>query len=146
MTAIELTQDLEKQGIRLEIDGSDLIIDAPEDLLTPETLQALTRRKAEIVEMLKARGSTFAENGIDDSEIAWRIEVMKKQMPAEPPYPFLIAREDIETRKGACYSCGDPLTGGSLYICQSCLRAKVIVLDIAENTLENRVKNAAQTA
>jgi hypothetical protein len=121
-----------------------LIIDAPEDLLTPEMLEALAGYKAEILEILEARKDSFNERGIEDDEaIAWRIKAMKKQMPTKPPYPLFVAREGVETKKGECYSCGDALTGDSLYLCQYCVSAKAMVLGFAESKLENKAKNVA---
>jgi hypothetical protein len=143
MTTAEFMHNLERQSIRLEVEGNDLLIDAPEDLLTAEMLEALAGYKAEILEILYASKGTFAERRIEDAEaITWRIQAMKKQMPAKPPYPLLIAREGITTKQSECYSCGDVLTEDSISLCQYCLKAKYVVLNIAENS----AKNVAQTA
>jgi hypothetical protein len=131
MTANEFTHNLKMQGVRLEVDGNDLLVDAPEDLLTPEMLEALEGCKAEILELLQPKKNSLPERVEDDSAMTWRIASMKKQMPAKPPYPLLVACEGIETRQGECYSCGDLLTGDNLSLCQYCLRAKYIVLNIA---------------
>ncbi|MBI3650958.1 MAG: hypothetical protein HY231_07890 [Acidobacteria bacterium] len=115
MTAIELIKNLEAAGVRLEVDGNDLIVDAPEDWLTTERLEALAGHKAAILEILPIRKGALRERRIEEDEaIAWRLEAMKKQMPAKPPYPLLVAREGVKTTKGECYLCGDALTGDSL--------------------------------
>lgn len=132
MTAKESIERLESLGARLLLEGEELFVDMPEGFPSP-LIEEIRQAKAEIMEYLK-------------NEIGWRVEAMKKQIPAKPPYPFFVAREGVETKKGECHSCGDSLTGDRLYLCQYCLRAKAIILSIAEDTPENKAKNVAQTA
>jgi hypothetical protein len=49
-----LLHDLEQRGVKLEADGSKLIVDAPADVLTDELLSQLRANKAELLSLLRA--------------------------------------------------------------------------------------------
>ncbi len=60
-----------------------------------------------------------------DTNVAWRVEVMRAQIPPRGPIPFLMARLDLATpcAPGHCGSCGDPLQEGQRYRCAPCQEA-----------------------
>jgi hypothetical protein len=60
-------------------------------------------------------------------EVAWRVEAMRRQVPAKGSIPDLIARE-TPCRPGSCLSCGDPLTANQHYRCRLCAVAAAIAI------------------
>jgi hypothetical protein len=52
MTANEILRDLTVRGVILSADGKQLNVDAPDDLLTDETLAVLKEHKAELLKLL----------------------------------------------------------------------------------------------
>jgi hypothetical protein len=67
---------------------------------------------------------------LDRDEIAWRVEVVRQQVPQQGPIGFLHARAiGLKIRQsGHCGSCGDMLTSGQCCVCLSCQHAKWLVL------------------
>jgi hypothetical protein len=63
--------------------------------------------------------------------VAWRVEVMRAQVPARGPIPLLMARPEASTRTlpGRCGSCGDPKEIGQWYVCRACQAAKGLALE-----------------
>jgi len=59
------------------------------------------------------------------SEIAWRVTVMRPQVPAKGPIPFLVAREASRSlgEPPWCLSCGDALAPGRTVRCVPCVLA-----------------------
>jgi hypothetical protein len=60
-----------------------------------------------------------------DAAIAWRVEVMRPQIPQRGPIPFLVTRPEAAKTDttGHCGSCGDPLLDGRRYRCAPCQAA-----------------------
>ncbi len=126
MKAIHLLHSFQEIGVRFEAEGEGFRVVAPPGIVTLEMRQLLKDHKNEIVGLLKQT------NG-EDSEIIWRIEAMRLQMPeVGNPLPTLFARQDISPKLGECFSCGETLkeieTG---YCCGLCSRAKRILLEVA---------------
>lgn len=68
---------------------------------------------------------------VDAREVAWRVEVMRRQLPATGPLPFLVARH---VARGArlCASCGDLVAAhrqGLAVRCNACILAAQQVTD-----------------
>lgn len=122
MTAAELIQRFDMMGIKLEADGDGLIVDAPEGLLDAQLLDEIASHKSAILALLQ--GAADDSSVFVESETAWRLMAMQRQMPACPPYPVFVARQDIEVAKGNCLSCGDALNGQKRFLCFYCSRAK----------------------
>ncbi len=56
MTAVELLSDLRARGVRVEVNGDRLRIDAPRGALNQETKESLARHKAELLALLNRDG------------------------------------------------------------------------------------------
>src|SRR5262249_48007651 len=69
---------------------------------------------------------------LDRSEVNWRVEAMRSQMPERPPYPFFLARKESEWKKGFCHSCGDALNPENQYRCSYCVSASYLLLGLTE--------------
>jgi len=67
------------------------------------------------------------EVAIEDPEVAWRVEAMRKQVPARGTIPDLIAR-DVPREPERCFSCGDTLKGRQRYRCRPCAVAAAIAI------------------
>ena len=52
MKAIALVEDLERRGVRLRVEGEQLIVDAPIGVLTKEIKAALTSKKDRVLRLL----------------------------------------------------------------------------------------------
>ena len=65
------------------------------------------------------------------TEVAWRVEVMRAQIPPSGPIPFLVALPEAETLflPGHCGSCGDPLEDGRRFRCAPCQEAAWLALN-----------------
>ena len=71
----------------------------------------------------------------EDGEVAWRVAVMRPQVPTAGAIPFLIARAE-EPDLGCCRSCGDALPRGGTIRCRSCAQAAWRVLhDVREGVM-----------
>ncbi|MGE5618092.1 MAG: hypothetical protein ACM3US_02410 [Sphingomonadaceae bacterium] len=146
-TVIELVADLSRRGLILEVAGNKLKIRGPRPLLTPNVLEVLREHKPEIVRLLSQKEGTDGRNAAVDAavsgpgaqpvaqppqpldpEVAWRVEIMRPQVPRTGPIPFLVAR-DVAPQPDCCLSCGDPLPEGRHYRCAPCQRAVEIVLN-----------------
>ncbi len=90
----------------------------------PRQTEALARR------LLERTGEVMALLADEDAEVSWRVEVMRPQVPAQGPIPFLKAR-NVAPAFGGCLSCGDTLSEGRTYRCASCARAAWTVLHAA---------------
>ena len=64
---------------------------------------------------------------LDDSEIAWRVEGMRPQVPSHGVIPWLVARE-FPWKRGQCLSCGDPLPEDRKCRCIPCTKAAWIAV------------------
>jgi DNA-binding transcriptional ArsR family regulator len=56
--------------------------------------------------------------GVTD-DLAWRVEAMRRRIPAKGALPFLKARDG--TVADGCLSCGEPLSPGYLASCDLCV-------------------------
>jgi len=72
--------------------------------------------------------------GVTD-DLAWRVEAMRRRIPAKGAIPFLKAR-DGTVADGCCLSCGEPLspgypaTLGYLASCGLCVQARHLALEV----------------
>lgn len=64
----------------------------------------------------------------EETEVAWRADVMRPQVPPRGGIPFLVARR-LPVQPGCCHSCGDPKPPGHFVRCGLCIRAATLVLD-----------------
>jgi hypothetical protein len=86
------------------------------------------RRAEPLVQQLLARtGDVLALLAAEDAAVAWRAEVMRRQVPRRGPIPVLVARE-VAPAPGCCPSCGEPLEEGRSLRCGACSRAAWLVL------------------
>jgi hypothetical protein len=53
MTAKELLDDLRRRGATIEVDGDDLVYDAPAEVMTEERTVLLRRHKQELMDLLR---------------------------------------------------------------------------------------------
>ena len=114
--AMDLLTNLRERGLTLVAKEGRLRV-APKTALTPELREALLAYKCEILPLLEAQ----------DPEVRWRVEAMRRQVPAHGPIPFLIACNAPFVR-GACLSCGDALASDRPYRCQPCVEAAILAL------------------
>jgi hypothetical protein len=120
MNAAALLADLHRRGIRLSVSGERLGVDAPKGIVTPNLRAALVEHKADLIRLL----------GTDDSEVAWRVEAMRPQVPRTGAIPVLLARPEAKTAPcGTCVSCGDPLVEDRRSRCAPCVSAVERVLN-----------------
>ena len=82
MTAQAILGALSDRGVTLWIDGGDGIAFRPRDRVTAALKAELVAHKPEVLALLT-------------EEIAWRVSVMKPQLPPAPaPIPWLAARPE----------------------------------------------------
>jgi hypothetical protein len=72
-------------------------------------------------------GAVLALLAAEDSQIGWRVDVMRPQVPLRGAIPILVARAH-ELVPGGCISCGDQLGAGQRYRCGLCAQAAWVVL------------------
>jgi hypothetical protein len=77
-----------------------------------------------------------AKSANNDPEIAWRVAVMRPQVPARGPIPFLVARETAHSGAHVCLSCGDALAPGRIVRCGLCVAAIEQVLNETREGVE----------
>lgn len=102
MTATTLIRDVIAKGIRLTIEGGQLIVDAPKGVLTPFLIEQLKRNKTELLSLLEDN------SGQADEAVREYIE----ERAAIMEYDGGLAREDAQRRaRSACrvfeYRLGD---------------------------------------
>jgi hypothetical protein len=78
-----------------------------------------------------ATAKTGAKSAKTPFEVAWRVEVMRAQIPVRGPIPFLVACLDLATpcAPARCGSCGDSLEAGRRYRCAPCQEAAWLALN-----------------
>jgi hypothetical protein len=74
---------------------------------------------------------------VEEREVRWRVDVMRRQVRPSGTLPFLVARRDFVDAPGHCLSCGDPHGPGRRFRCGPCVRAAEIV---ANEALEGLVR------
>ncbi len=99
MTAAVLFADLRVRGIHLELAGDQLRCRADVGILTSDLAATIKPHKPALIALLQE----------EDAAISWRVEAMRKQIPAAGAVPFLVARPGVSPAAGACLSCGDPI-------------------------------------
>lgn len=125
MNALEMLRNFQEIGVRFELAGEGFKAFAAPGTVTTEMCALLKERKSEIVGLLR-------ERKLEESELAWRIDAMRLQLPeASKILPLLFAKLDISPAPDACYSCGEYLkeyeTGGC---CELCACAKTTLLEV----------------
>jgi hypothetical protein len=119
MGAPEILAELARRGVEVAVDG-DRIRFRPQGAVTPDMRAALAEHKADLIRLL----------GTDDSEVAWRVEAMRPQVPRTGTIPVLLARPEAKTApSGTCVSCGDPLAPDRRIRCAPCVSAVERVLN-----------------
>ena len=118
MDGVMLLREARRAGLSVTTDGSRVLVRGPRRL--EPVAQRLLAAKPAVLRVL-----------LDEDEIAWRIEAMRRQVPADGPVPLLIARTDVPRPIGSCCSCGDALGPGDRYRCGPCVAAVVVALGTA---------------
>jgi hypothetical protein len=111
-----LLRQARQAGLRVGTDGNRLVVEGPRRLET--MAEALLADKPAVLRALAQEG-----------EIAWRVEVMRPQVPAKGAIPLLVARPGGPWDQGRCCSCGDALEADERYRCGPCVAATVAVLE-----------------
>jgi hypothetical protein len=111
-----LLRQARQAGLRVGADGDRLVVEGPRRLET--MAEALLAEKPAVLRAL-AR----------ESEIGWRVDAMRPQVPAKGAIPFLLARPGAPWDQGRCCSCGDALEADERYRCGPCVAATVAVLE-----------------
>ncbi|MFI5040452.1 MAG: hypothetical protein ACHQNA_01165 [Acidimicrobiales bacterium] len=96
-------------------DGDRLVIEGP-------------RRLEAIAHALLAEKPTVLRALAEEDQVAWRIAVMRPQVPSIGAIPHLLARPGVRFPLGSCCSCGDGLGPADRYRCPPCAAAAVVVL------------------
>jgi hypothetical protein len=112
---VALLADARAAGLHVCAEADRLVVRGP------RTLEDLA------LQLLAAKPRVLAVLAEEDEEIAWRVAVMRPQVPPSGPLPILVARVGTPA-SGHCISCGDPLLLGQLYRCRPCTRAAWTVL------------------
>lgn len=105
-----LLTEAQHAGLEVRSDGARLVVRGP------RSAEPLARR------LLARKPEVLARLAADDEAVAWRVAVMRPQVPASGPIPFLTIREVGPTSDG-CLSCGDPLNEEGRIRCSPCERA-----------------------
>lgn len=95
----------------------------------PRAQEALARQ------LLEAKPAVLAILAAEEAEVAWRIAMMRPQLPRSGPIPFLVARQ-VEAAAGQCLSCGEALGPEQRARCALCVRAAQMVLGWMREGLE----------
>ncbi len=112
--ASTLLTDLRRRGVRLTVDGPDLLWEAAFDALTGEDLVTMQAIKPALVAAVAAEADT-------EAAVRWRVARMLPQVPPRGPIPFLLALT-IPPAAAGYMSCGDAVAEGTLR-CHLCVRA-----------------------
>lgn len=111
-------------GLEVRADGGRLVVRGPkaaESLVRPLVAQP---------------GAVLALLAAEDAEVAWRVEVMRPQVPLRGAIPVLVARPH-HSKPGGCNSCGDRLGAGQRYRWGPCTQAAWVVLHaVREGVME----------
>ena len=72
-------------------------------------------------------------NGADEeSEIAWRVDALRAQLPADGSLPPDVTILGLPPRAGRCPSCGEPQPYGQTGTCtRCCLASAALLRDVA---------------
>jgi hypothetical protein len=97
-----LIADLRTRGVRVELEGDEIVCRAPRGTLRTDDTDALRAHKPDIVERLHA----------EEIIIAWRAEAMRSQVPEHGPLPHLVAVPGLSPSPGRCFSCHSPIESG----------------------------------
>ena len=121
MNASMLLADLTRRGIKLSATGERLSVDAPKGVVTDDVRAMLVAHRDSLLQLLS----------VEDTEVQWRVSVMRQQVRHGPVLPFLVARRDLVDAPGCCLSCGDPHGPDRRFRCGPCVRAAEIVVNEA---------------
>jgi hypothetical protein len=110
---VTLLREARHAGLRVEARDGQLVVSGP------RRLEAVVRR------LIEAKPSIL---DAIESDVAWRVEVMRTQMTTQGQVPLLIARPGHGIEPGTCCSCGDDLADDERYRCRLCVTAAVTVL------------------
>lgn len=124
MGLYDLLNELAVRGVELRAaPEGDGILFRPRLALDDALVRALSAHKTELMPLVAQTSSPA---------VAWRVMVMRAQMPARGPIPLLLARPQaplLRDAPGRCGSCGDPREEGQRYVCRACQAAKWLVLN-----------------
>lgn len=102
-------------GLEVRADRGRLVVRGP------KTAEALVRP------LVAQPGAVLALLVAEDAEVAWRVAVMRPQVPARGAIPVLVAQAQ-DSVPGSCISCGDRLSAGQRHRCGPCGQAAWVVL------------------
>jgi hypothetical protein len=112
-----LLRQARQAGLRVGADGDRLVVEGPRRL--ESMARTLLAEKPEVLRALAREGT----------EVGWRVQVMRPQVPAKGAIPLLVARPGGPWDQGRCCSCGDALEADERYRCGPCVAATVAVLE-----------------
>lgn len=115
MDALTLVREARRVGLHISTTGHRLVVRGPRRL--EPVAKALLEQKPAVLRALAA-----------EDEIAWRVAVMRPQVPAKGAIPLLLARPGNRFPQGSCCSCGDRRGPDDRYRCRPCTDAAVAVL------------------
>jgi len=114
--ALTLLAEARDAGLAVRVAGDRLVVRGP------RTGEGLAKR------LMASGREVAAALAAEEAAIAWRVEALRPQVPAQGPIPFLVVRE-VDPAPGSCRSCGEPLQPGARYRCFACVRAAETVLN-----------------
>ena len=119
MEAPEILAELTRRGVAVVVEGDRLRF-RPQRIVTPDLRAALVEHKADLLRLL----------GAGETDVCWRVEAMRSQVPRTGSIPVLLARPEAKNApRGSCLSCGDLLAEGRRIRCALCVRAIEQVLN-----------------
>jgi hypothetical protein len=110
-----LLADARAAGLNVQAEADRLVVRGPrmhEDLA---------------LQLIAAKPRVLTVLAEEEAEIAWRVAVMRLQVPSTGPIPVLVARGGRPS-PGHCVSCGDPLLTDRSRRCRLCSQAACSVL------------------
>jgi hypothetical protein len=124
--AMTVLTEARAAGLEVRVEPGRLVVRGP------RALETIARR------LLERKGDVLALLTAEDADVAWRIDVMRPQVPRRGAIPVLVAREQAP-EPGCCVSCGDQLYEGATFRCALCARAVwVVVHEVREDVRPER--------
>ena len=102
-------------GLEVRVEADRLVVRGPR------------RHEAIARQLLAHKPAVITLLAEEEAEVAWRVAVMRPQLPPQGALPFLVARKSAVVI-GSCLSCGDSLPPGHTYRCPPCAKAARLVV------------------
>jgi hypothetical protein len=123
-TARAVLDEARRRGISLTVDRDGILANYRQGTPTEDLKELVPLFRQELIALLSA----------EDEEVAWRVLVMRGQLPDRGPIPFLLAKPEVRANDapGCCLSCGEPLTAERRFRCLFCTAAVQRLLEELE--------------